>query len=1652
LCFFCNPVLLSPKYILLMMKQLCYTLFVILCLQQPAFAQTILNRGDLAVLGVNSNISSVSGNVYNTKDEISFVCFKNITTGTKIQILDAGYQNCVANFWSCGQEGGAEFTRTGGTIPAGTVITFRTITTGTGYQFLSPDNAWSVTDLFVHPSNTNYSVLSADFNINAGGDQLYFAQGGVWTEQSTLCTINGNRTSPNASFPGNNGRILFGFSTSGAWNSFQQSSGESGLYPGMECFSMAPTNTPYSKYSGPITPATQTTWITRISNPSNWTTYTQSNYSTSGYDFAGGYTLSILAGGGIPTATWTPPSSSLCSNAASINLNTLITGTTGGTWSGTGVSGNTFNPTGLNGSYNITYSVNYTSNGNTCPITQTSTITVVQIPAAPTVTSTISYCQNASATALTATGTNLLWYTVATGGTGSSTAPIPSTTTVGSTTFYVSQSTSGCEGPRASIQVNITAAPAAPTVTSPIGYCQNATATALTATGTNLLWYTAASGGTGSSTAPTPNTSTVGSITYYVSQTIGGCESPRASIQVNIGTVPAAPTVTSPIIYCQNASAAALTATGTNLLWYTAASGGTGSSTAPTPNTSTVGSTIYYVSQTTSGCESPRASITVTVSSSIIANAISNQTVCANTPTSAISFTGTGNAVYNWTNNNTSIGLAASGTGNIPSFSALNSTTSPVTATITASPVAFGYAYIPNFGSVATPGSTVSIINTFTNTVVGSVSVGINPFGVAVSPDGSRVYITNYSPLSSSVSVINTATNTVIATIPVGIQPMGVCVSPDGTRVYVANQLGNSVSVINTVTNTVIATVPVSLQPQGICISPDGSKVYVANVNSNNVSIINTANNTVIGVVIVGTQPITVALNPDGSRLYVPNFGTNNVSVINTSTNTVVATIVAGTNPNGAAVSPDGTKLYITNQSSANVTIINPATNTVTATVGVGLAPQGVSFTSNSATAYVANFLSNNVSVINTATNAVTATVTVGLVPHALGNFITPIPCNGQSILFTITVNPAVPTPISVSRQQPTCTQATGTITVTAPIGTGYSYSIDGTNFQTSNIFPNLLPNTYTVTIKNSYDCINSLTGLVINTAPSAPVAPTVTSPITYCQNASATALTATGTNLLWYTSATGGTGSSSAPTPSTTTVGSTTYYVSQSSNGCESPRVAIQVNVTLTPAAPVAASSIAYCQNTTATALTATGTNLLWYTSATGGTGSSTAPTPNTSIVGSTTYYVSQNNGGCESPRTSIQVNVTSVPNAPAVNSPIGYCQNATATALTATGSNLLWYTSATGGTASTIAPTPSTLNVGSITYYVSQSNGNCESPRAAIQVNVTSTPVPPTVTSPVSYCQNTTATALTATGTNLLWYTSATGGTGSTIPSTPSTINVGSTTYYVSQTNGNCESSRISIQVDVITAPTQPTISSFTGNELCEGQSTILNSSASSGNQWLLNGTAIAGATNSFITINQGGNYSVQATNAGGCSATSTDFTVTVYPNPIVSAGPDVLLYENDSIRLQGSAIGGNTFTYAWLPLIYLSNDTIANPWVVQPKADTYYLFAAINEHGCFNTDGVWVRVLKDLKIPNAFSPNGDGVNDKWEIDNLSAYSNAIVEVFARSGQVVYKSIGYSRPWDGTYNGKPVPSGVYYYVIQLRTSGSIKQQIRSGSVTLLR
>ena len=139
---------------------------------------------------------------------------------------------------------------------------------------------------------------------------------------------------------------------------------------------------------------------------------------------------------------------------------------------------------------------------------------------------------------------------------------------------------------------------------------------------------------------------------------------------------------------------------------------------------------------------------------------------------------------------------------------------------------------------------------------------------------------------------------------------------------------------------------------------------------------------------------------------------------------------------------------------------------------------------------------------------------------------------------------------------------------------------------------------------------------------------------------------------------------------------------------------------------------------------------------------------------------------------------------------------------------------------------------------------------------------------------------------------------------------------------------------------------------------------------------------------------------------------------------------------------------FTFSWYPLTSITGANTLEP-IVNPLHDTTYILSVQSGVGCgIASDGVFIKVYKKVYVPNAFSPNKDGINDQWRLQAIEAYPDAEVNIFNRYGQAVFTSIGYALPWDGTSKGKPVPVGTYYYIINLKPS---TQQLK-GWVEVLR
>lgn len=242
-----------------------------------------------------------------------------------------------------------------------------------------------------------------------------------------------------------------------------------------------------------------------------------------------------------------------------------------------------------------------------------------------------------------------------------------------------------------------------------------------------------------------------------------------------------------------------------------------------------------------------------------------------------------------------------------------------------------------------------------------------------------------------------------------------------------------------------------------------------------------------------------------------------------------------------------------------------------------------------------------------------------------------------------------------------------------------------------------------------------------------------------------------------------------------------------------------------------------------------------------------------------------------------------------------------------------------------------------------------------------------------------------------------------------------------------------------------------SVSGNaQVCAGAPVQLNATGNAASySWSpaagLSSTTIA---NPVATVSANTTFTVTAS-LNGCVRTG-NVTVTMRPSPVIDAGPDRSIVAGDEIMLNGTA--ANPAVITWAPNTSLTNANTLTP-VAKPATTTTYTLTVRDINNCTSTDNVTVTVVPDcVKVLNAFTPNGDGQNDVWRVTTGAVCTKQIaVAVFNRYGGQVFKHDNYQNNWDGTYNGKPVADGTYYYTITFTTITDKKVFMR-GDVTIIR
>ena len=364
-----------------------------------------------------------------------------------------------------------------------------------------------------------------------------------------------------------------------------------------------------------------------------------------------------------------------------------------------------------------------------------------------------------------------------------------------------------------------------------------------------------------------------------------------------------------------------------------------------------------------------------------------------------------------------------------------------------------------------------------------------------------------------------------------------------------------------------------------------------------------------------------------------------------------------------------------------------------------------------------------------------------------------------------------------------------------------------------------------------------------------------------------------------------------------------------------------------------------------------------------------------------------------------------------------------------------------------------------------------------------VTVNPTPPVpTTADQALCQaiGTVNVDSYVTGINKLWYTSAVGGVGSSIAPTLNTAIGGTTKYYVSQTiispTGSCEGPRASFTITVSPAATPSVGISVDNGAICKGsaisQSTFTATATNVGStsplyKWVVNSDTVQVSTSNVYTTDSLplGNSTVTCiviVQSAGCyssySATSNALNVQAYQNPtIVSLSTLTPNIEQGSSAIINADVTPSTSSFTWSADPDPDEFTASSltDVTVTPSKTTVYKLTILPSGGagvCPEvSDTISITVFtKDFFMPNAFTPNGDGIDDVFRIPPSVSFSLTSFMIFDRWGTKIFETSDISKGWDGTYNGTPADIATYVYVITGNgLNGKISQK---GTVVLVR
>ena len=1045
------------------------------------------------------------------------------------------------------------------------------------------------------------------------------------------------------------------------------------------------------------------------------------------YAFFGGSGDGFHMDNTAPICPTQPPVADFTASAASVCVGQSVTFTdtstnipSAWTWTLPGATPNTSivqNPTvvyNTAGTYTVTLQAANYNGTNTKVVTNMITVT-----AYPTVTGTTPAGRCDSGTVVlgaTASSGTLSWYTASTGGTAigtgtSFTTPSISTTT----TYYVEAANNGCSSARTPVIATVTNTPTL-TSTTPASRCDAGQVTLnATSSAGNTLWYTASTGGTLLSSANNYLTPVLGSTTtYYVEANSGSCSTPRTPVVATINTTPTI-TATTPASRCDAGTVVlGATASAGTISWYAAASGGSAIGTGTSFTTPSLsGTTTYYVEAATGTCTSARTAVVATINITPAVTGTANSRCDAGSVTLSASTTA---GTISWYA--AASGGTALGTGTTFATPSISSTTTyyaeatngsctsariPVIATVNTSPTI-----------TATSPATICGGDTFTISATASagtlawynVSTGGLVQGTGTSFSLSNWNTTTTFYVQATDGSCQSVRTPVIVTVnqrPTALTAVGASRCGTGTLALSATYTNGTINWYDAATaGTLVFT---------------GSNFVTPSLSATTTYYVEAVNGTCVSTV---RTPVTATVNTIPTVTSTTPASRCGAGVITLSAVSSVGTLVWYNVSTGGTALATGTS-FSPNISGTTTYYVEASNGTCTSTRVAVIATIDVA---------------QNITSTTPGSRCDSGTVNLGAVATG-GTLNWYAASSGGSIL------------------------GSGSTFVTPSISTSTNYYVEVTNGT----------------------CTSSRTAVLASVNGLA--APTGNTNQSFCGSGIVASLvTTSGTNIVWYTALSGGT-----VVPNTTAlVSGTTYYASQNNGSCESANrlgVTVTLNViptvtSTTPASRCGAGSV------TLNAASSIG-NLIWYNVSTGGTALATGTSFSPNILGTTTYYVEAVNGACTSARIAV---IATMDAAQSITSttPASRCNTGTLTLnAVATGGTLNWYAASSGGSvlgtgSNFVTPSIST----STTYYVEVTNGTCTSARIAVTASINPITAP-TGNANQTFCAGENVGLLVTTfGTNIVWYTAATGGT--VVPN--NTLLVSGTTYYASQNNGTCES----------------------------------------------------------------------------------------------------------------------------------------------------------------------------------------------------------------------------------------------------------------------